>query len=61
MIGLPRTGTLPGPSLDGADPTQFYLREPPYAFTEAGESASPAHPALCPQGGAAISRQRDEW
>ena len=37
MIGLPRLQDIAQALFDGADPTQFYLREPPYTFTKAGE------------------------
>jgi arsenite/tail-anchored protein-transporting ATPase len=37
MIGLPRLQDIAQVLFDGADPTQFYLHEPPYTFTKAGE------------------------
>src|SRR5499425_610945 len=37
MIGLPRLQDIAQVLYDGTDPTQFYLREPPYTFTKTGE------------------------
>jgi arsenite-transporting ATPase len=38
MIGIPRLQDIAQALYAGADPTQLYLREPPYAFTKAGET-----------------------
>jgi len=37
MVGIPRLQDIAQALYHGADPSQFYLHEPPYTFTKAGE------------------------
>jgi arsenite/tail-anchored protein-transporting ATPase len=61
MIGLPRLQDIAQALFEGADPTQFYLREPPYAFTKAGEAYTlQLTLPFVQKEELAISRQHDE-